>query len=280
MASFDGKVVALTGGASGIGRATAQLLATRGATVSIADVQQEALNATADSIKKATPDAKVHTQVVDVTSSQQVDAWIQDTVSRFGKLDGAVNLAGITGKDTHATLLGDVEGDAFDKVMAVNVKGTFNSLKAQLNSMKGHGNGSIVNASSIAGLRGWKGSSAYVASKVRIPPSFGSVLSFRVLTRSDIQHAVIGMSRTAAIDYGDKNIRVNAIAPGPIDTPMMDGLVGPVGISDNSKYIINTVPLHRYGKPEEVAKLIAFLLSEESSYISGGVFGIDGGQTA
>lgn len=174
MASFKGKVIAITGGASGIGQATAQLLATRGATVSIADVQQEALTTTADSIKKATPDAKVLTKIVDVTSSQQVDAWIQETVSQFGKIDGAANLAGITGKSANSTLVGDVEEDDFDKIIAVNVKGLFNCLKSQLNSMKEQGSGTIVNATSIAGLRGCPRSIGYCASKVRITPSHSS----------------------------------------------------------------------------------------------------------
>ncbi|KAL8809447.1 MAG: hypothetical protein Q9200_003413 [Gallowayella weberi] len=117
MASFDGKVIAVTGGASGIGKATVQLLAARGATVSIADVQQEALTATADSIKNAALDAKVLTKVVDVSSAQQVEAWIQETVSAFGEIDGAVNLAGTSGKSTGSTFVEDVEEEDFDKIM-------------------------------------------------------------------------------------------------------------------------------------------------------------------
>ncbi|KAL8657217.1 MAG: hypothetical protein Q9226_002134 [Calogaya cf. arnoldii] len=275
MASFEGKVIAITGGASGIGQATAQLLATRGATVLIADVQDVALTATADSIKKATPGAKVLTKIVDVTDSQQVDAWIQEAVSQCGKVDGAANLAGITGKSTNTALVGDVQEDDFDKIMAVNVKGVFNCLKSLLNSMKDQGSGSIVNATSVAGVRGYPSSIAYCASKVRPPLSNRC---FRVLT--SLQHAVVGMTRTAARDYGDKNIRVNAIAPGPIDTPMMDGLYGRHGVSDMSKFVIQSVPMHRYGTPEEVAKLIVFLLSEDSSFCNGSVFGIDGGMTA
>ncbi|KAL8839707.1 MAG: hypothetical protein Q9176_004314 [Flavoplaca citrina] len=258
MASLEGKVIAITGGASGIGQATAHLLASRGATLAMADVQQGALTTTADSIKKTTPNAKILTKTVDVSSSQQVEAWIHETVSQFGKIDGAANLAGITGRSTNTSLVGDVEEDDFDKVMAVNVKGVFNCLKSQLNSMKEQGSGSIVNATSVAGVRGYPRSAAYCASK----------------------HAVIGMTKTAASDYGDRNIRVNAIAPGPIDTPMMDNLYGPAGTSDTSKAVIGMVPMHRYGTPEEVAKLIVFLLSDDSSFCSGSVFGIDGGLTA
>ncbi|KAL8734185.1 MAG: hypothetical protein Q9166_001670 [cf. Caloplaca sp. 2 TL-2023] len=258
MTSFDGKVIALTGGASGIGRATAHLLAARGAAVSLVDVQEDALTATAHSIKDATPDAKVFTKVVNVTSSQEVDAWIQEVVTQFGKLDGAANLAGTTGKNTGSTLVENVDADDFDKIIAVNLKGVFNCVKAEVKVMKDQGNGSIVNASSVAGIRAYPMSIAYCASK----------------------HAVVGMTATTAGEYAHKNLRVNAIAPGPIDTPMMSGMVGSPGTTDSSNSIINHVPMKRYGTAEEVAKLVAFLLSEESTYCTGSVFTIDGGMRA
>lgn len=168
MASFYGKIIAITGGASGIGRATAHLLAARGATVSIADIQQEALTATADSIEQATPGTKVLTKTVNVSSSRDVDAWIQETVSRFGRIDGAANLAGIVGKSTSSSFVEDVEEDDFDSIIAVNVKGVFNCLKAEVKAMKEQGHGAIVNASSAAGIGGYPKSIAYCASKVYI----------------------------------------------------------------------------------------------------------------
>ncbi|KAL8694868.1 MAG: hypothetical protein Q9218_000532 [Villophora microphyllina] len=264
MTSLEGRVIAVTGAASGIGKATAQLLAVRGASVSIADVQQEGLQATVDAIKKESPNANVHSKIVNVASAQEVDSWIEETVKEFGKLDGAANLAGIIGKDAANKLTEEVDEEDFDRVIGVNLKGVFNCLKAELKVMKkqqqddGVRGCSIVNASSVAGLLGYPKHIAYATSK----------------------HAVIGMTRTAAKEAAELNIRVNAIAPGPIDTPMMSNSVGPAGETEVSKGIVSRVAMKRYGTPNEVAKLIAFLLSEESSYITGDTIAVDGGLVA
>ncbi len=164
MTSLEGRVIAITGSASGIGFATAHLLAARGAAVSIADVQEDKLSAAAESIEKATPGAKVLAKKVNVSSTQEVEAWLDAIVSQFGKIDGAVNLAGVTGKSSGSTFVADVDEDDFDFIIGVNLKGVFNCLKAELKRMKG---GSIVNASSVAGIRGYFKSIAYCASKVR-----------------------------------------------------------------------------------------------------------------
>lgn len=163
MASLDGKVIAITGGASGIGLATAHLLVARGAAVSIVDVQEDNLTAASEAIKKATPNAKIHSKKVNVASSQEVETWLDEVVSQFGKIDGAANLAGVTGKTTSSAFTADVDEDDFDFIISVNLKGVFNCLKAELKRMKG---GSIVNASSVAGTRGYYKSVAYCASKV------------------------------------------------------------------------------------------------------------------
>lgn len=176
MNSLEGRVIAITGGASGIGFATAHLMAARGAAVSIADVQEDKLSAAAESIEKATPNAKVLAKKVNVASSQEVEAWFDAIVSQFGKIDGAVNLAGVTGKGSGSTFVADVDEVDFDFVIGVNLKGVFNCLKAELKRMKG---GSIVNASSVAGIRAYHQSIAYCASKVRItiPPNPLSLIS-------------------------------------------------------------------------------------------------------
>ncbi|KAL8868927.1 MAG: hypothetical protein Q9174_004660, partial [Haloplaca sp. 1 TL-2023] len=194
MASFDGKVIAITGAASGIGLATAHLLASRGASVSLADVQEEGLTKASASIQQATPKAKIHTKVVNVASAKEVETWITETTSHFGRLDGAANLAGIAGKETSTNhgALENVSEEDFDEVLSVNVKGVFNCMKFEIRGMKGMGGkGGIVNASSVAGLRGYPNHIAYCTSK----------------------HAVIGMSKTAAKETGKAGIRVNAIAP-------------------------------------------------------------------
>ncbi|KAL9010855.1 MAG: hypothetical protein Q9173_004243, partial [Seirophora scorigena] len=147
MASFQGKVIAITGSASGIGLALAHLLAARGASLSIADVQEDALAAAVTSIQKATPSAQILSKTVNVTSLADVSAWLDETTARFGALDGAANLAGVTGKAT--TMLADADEAEFDSIIQVNVKGVFNCLKAELKRMKG--GASVVNASSAAG---------------------------------------------------------------------------------------------------------------------------------
>ncbi|KAL8940399.1 MAG: hypothetical protein Q9211_002288 [Gyalolechia sp. 1 TL-2023] len=256
MTSFEGKVIAITGAASGIGLATAHLLAARGATISIADVRDEPLTAAADSIRTAAPNATVHSKKVDVASSQEVEVWTEEIVSQFGKIDGAANVAGVAGKSTSKVRVAETEEEEFDFIVSVNLKGVYNCMKSQLKRMKGPA--SIVNASSAAGIRGYPLNFAYCATK----------------------HAIVGMTKTAAIEYGPNNIRVNAVAPGPIDTPMMTSGSGKPGQSKSSRAMIERTPMGRYGQPEEVANMIAFLLSEDSSYTSGAVVAIDGALVA
>ncbi|KAL4798533.1 hypothetical protein BDV19DRAFT_377060 [Aspergillus venezuelensis] len=248
MIDFTGKVIALTGGASGIGRSTALLLASLGAKVSIGDLQQGPLDAVAKEIKDA-GHGDVLVRTIDVRKSETVEAWIKDTVEWGGKLDGAANLAGVIGKTIGLTGVKDIDTDEWDFVVDVNLKGVMHCMRAELRVMAN--NGSIVNASSIAGIQGFPRNAAYSASK----------------------HAVIGLTRSAAKEVGEQGIRVNSIAPGAIQTPM---LAKSAKINGNVAVKSDT-SLARPGTPDEAANLIIFLLSDAASFISGANYSIDGG---
>jgi len=187
---FEGKVIAVTGGASGIGLATAMMLASRGATVAIADVQESLLSAAAKDIESA--GGKVTSTIVNVRDRAAVESWISDTVTKYGRLDGGVNLAGVIGKQIGISNIEDIEDVDWDFVLGVNLNGVLNCMRAEIKAMTQIGKGgSIVNAASIAGIMGMEKNGAYIASK----------------------HAVVGLTRAAAKEGGKRNIRVNAIAP-------------------------------------------------------------------
>ncbi|KIW78344.1 hypothetical protein Z517_08179 [Fonsecaea pedrosoi CBS 271.37] len=243
---FTRKVIAITGGASGIGLATAELLASSGALISVADVHAESLAAAASKIEQA--GGTVLTRVVNVADSTQVNDWIAATVDKFGKLDGAVNLAGMMGKDMNVHKIEDLEDDDWTAVIGVNLTGVMHCNRAQIRNM--NPKGSIVNTASVAGVMGLPMAAAYTASK----------------------HGVVGLSRCAAKETGDRGIRVNCLAPGLIDTPMSRKSSEVRGAKRDFSQSIK-----RFGQPEEVAELIVFLLSDASQYISGTVQLIDGG---
>jgi NAD(P)-dependent dehydrogenase (short-subunit alcohol dehydrogenase family) len=191
--NFQGKVIAITGAASGIGLATAKMLASRGAILSLGDMNESLLQSTTKDITSAGGQAFATT--LDVRNRSAVESWISETVKREGKLDGAVNLAGVTGKQIGAANIEDIEDDDWDFVMDINLGGVLNCMRAEIKAMgdpKVGGRGaSIVNASSIAGIIGMPKNGAYIASK----------------------HAVVGLTRAAAKECGARGIRVNAIAP-------------------------------------------------------------------
>jgi len=245
--SMEGKVIALTGGASGIGLATAKLLSSRGATVCIADIDTSALEAAEYHF---TP-SKVPFSVtkLDVTDRAAVDSWINGVVEKYGKLDGAANCAGIIGKYHGITKITELEDEEYDRIIAVNLTGMMYCLRAELRKISDRG--SIVNVSSIQGVMGFPGSAAYVASK----------------------HGVIGLTRAAAKEFGDREIRVNAVAPGSVMTPLLQRAQE----ANPDEGVGTPCAIKRTGTAEEIAGIIAFLLGPDSTYTTGSVYGGDGG---
>jgi NAD(P)-dependent dehydrogenase (short-subunit alcohol dehydrogenase family) len=242
----ENKVVLITGGASGIGEATAMKFANEGVKVVISDIQEDKGKKLVDRIKQKGGEAIFIR--ADVSNEEDVRSMIRKTVDQFGRLDYAFNNAGIEGEQspTHEATM-----DNFDKIMNINIKGVWTCMKYEIEQMLKQGQGgAIVNTASVAGLVGFEGLSHYTASK----------------------HAVIGLTRTAALDYGEKGIRVNAVCPGVIDTPMVERAFG-----ENKDDLAETKPIGRLGQPEEIASAVFFLCSEEASFVHGHPLVIDGG---
>ena len=249
---LDGKSLLITGASSGIGRSTAEVLAQYGANVVIAARRTELCAQVAEQIRSHGGNA-THVRA-DVTDPTDVHRMVEHTIATFGKIDGAFNNAGVlldTGR------IHEMDDDVLDRSWEVNVRGLWLCMKAELEAMIAQGNGgSIVNDSSRNGLRADIKRPAYTATK----------------------HAVSGLTKAAALDYARMNIRVNGICPGPIDTDMM--LAVDRGDAEVRRRIESAVPLARYGQPEEVGELVAWLLSDRSSYVTGQLVGIDGGLLA
>ena len=250
MGKLEGKVVIITGAARGIGAAAARLFAAEGAKLMLADVLEQPLSALAAELSGHTA-----TSITDVADESAVKKLVSDTVSRFGRIDVALLNAGIEGV---AKPIGEYPAEMFDKVMAVNVRGVWLGLKYVMGAMDEAG-GSIVITSSTSGIRATLAMSAYTASK----------------------HAVIGLMRSAALEGAARKIRVNTVNPSPIDTPMIASLEAMRGLAGrNDQPMARGTPLGRYGTPEEVAKMMLFLASDDSSFCTGGVYMVDGGVSA
>ncbi|CAK7221527.1 hypothetical protein SBRCBS47491_004555 [Sporothrix bragantina] len=246
------KVIAITGASSGIAYATAHYLAKRGAKLSLADINGEPLQKIANEIKAA-HDVEVIYSQVDVRIASDVQAWIDKTVQTFGSLDGAANLAGVIGKTIGKVPVSECDDGDWDFNIAVNLTGVMHCVRAQLNAIAD--GGSIVNAASIAGQIGRPFSAAYAVSK----------------------HGVVGLTRSAAKEVGGRGIRVNSVAPGPISTPMNKAAQGISSRNLGKESDASRIALGRFGEPEEVAALVAFLLGDESRFITGVTYSIDGG---
>ena len=242
---FTNKVVLITGAASGIGRAAALAFAAEGARVAILDRSRDALEAVHASLKNA--GSEVLAIACDVSSPNQVEGAIKQIVDRFGRLDVAFNNAGVENK---AAPVHQIDLAEWDRILGINLRGTFICMKYELAQMVKQGGGVVVNTSSGAGIRGVEGGAAYAASK----------------------HAIIGLTRSAALDYARHNIRVNAVLPGNIETPMMDRFTG----GDIQK-AIDLEPVGRLGKPEEIAEAVLWMASDLGGFVTGAATVIDGG---
>ena len=253
MKRLQGKVAIITGGAQGMGASTAELFAKEGAKVVIADFNEEKSIALVEKIKSAGGEAAFIK--TDVSIAESVEAMVKFAVDTYGELNVAVNNAAITPDDKP---LDELDITYWDKLMSVDLKGVALSLKYELAQMKKQGKGgSIINTSSVSGIRPQPANPAYIAAK----------------------HGVIGLTKSAAMDYSPLGIRVNTVAPGAIDTPMLRGALEQFKL-DPDDYAKKLASLGRFAKAEEVAQANLWLASDDSSFVTGATYPVDGGYTA
>ena len=247
--SFEEKVALVTGAASGLGLATAKAFAESGASVALADWNEDAVHAAAQELT-----AQGHKAIAircDVADDAQVDAMVKKTVATFGGLDAAYNNAGVQNVLAETA---DTTREDYDRVMGINLRGEWSCLKFELQQMRKQGSGAIVNCSSLGGLVGGAERGIYHAAK----------------------HGILGFTKSAALEYAARGIRINAVCPGLIWTPMADQMVAS-GQGDALKAMENSVPMGRVGRPEEIANAVLWLCSDAASYVTGQSISVDGG---
>lgn len=248
--SLEGKVALVTGGASGIGLATVKVLVAKGARVVVADIDEEAARRAVDDL--GGPEV-AHIVPVDVADEASVAAMVEATLERFGRLDIAHNNAGIApGGD----FLADHSRTSWDRLISINLTGIYLSMKAEIAVMLANGGGSIINTSSLVGVVGQAGQADYAAAK----------------------HGILGLTKTAALEYSARGIRVNAVLPGVIRTPMLTSFE-----KDHPEVVAQVAlkhPIGRLGEPEEVGEAVAWLASDAASFVTGASLAVDGGCAA
>jgi len=248
--SFENKVALVTGAGSGMGLATAKAFAESGASVALADWNEKAVRSATEEL--AAQGHKALAIHCDVADDAQVEAMVEQTVATFGRLDAAYNNAGVQNIVAETA---DAPREDFDRVMAINLRGVWSCMKFELRQMRKQGSGAIVNCSSLGGLVGAPGRGTYHAAK----------------------HGVIGLTKSAALEYASRGIRINAVCPGIINTPMVAGMLATQ--AEAMKELMKDVPIGRLGRAEEIADAVLWLCSSAASFVIGHALAVDGGFT-